>query len=267
MNLAFANTLNRWTAPLTGALALMAISSAPAALVAPGTPETPGVLLTGTTFASDSSLAGWVVGDRTVSFSEPSNLFQGTLRTVVVQNFGGTLDFYFQLANSSNLPPVSTGPGLGSDIFRFSLSEFDGFGTGPGDALDISFRTDGLAGVLGLGGPVTVGTKAPYSADRDPALAPIAGVGVDFDPSQFLGGPGNVDSGEVSQFLLIRTSAKFFQAVNNEIISGFGTALTTGYAPVAVPEPATMLAGLALGSFVAWRDLGRGRRRKPAAKS
>lgn len=267
MNLLFAHTLKRWTTPITGAFALLAVSIAPAALVAPNTPETPGVVLNGTNFASDSSLGGWVVGDRTVGFSEPSNLFQGTLRTVVVQNFGGTLDFYFQLANTSNLPPVNTGPGLGSDIFRFSLSEFDGFGTGPGDALEISYRTDGLAGALGLGNPVAVGTKAPYSADRDPALAALGGVGVDFDPSQFLGGAGNVDSGEVSQFLLIRTNAKIFQTVHNEIVSGFGTALTSGYAPVAVPEPATMLAGLALGSFVAWRDLGRGRRRKPAAKA
>lgn len=267
MNLTFPNSLKRLTAPLTGAIALLAISTASAALVAPGTPESPGVVLNGTSFVGDSSLAGWVVGDRTVSFNEPSNLFQGTLRTVVVQNFGGTLDFYFQLANTSNLPPVSTGPGLGSDIFRFSLSEFDGFGTGLGDALEISYRTDGLAGVLGLGNPFTVGTKAPFSADRDPALASLGGVGVDFDPTQFLGGAGNVDSGEVSQFLLIRTNARFFQAVHSEIVSGFGTAITSGYAPVAVPEPATMLAGLALGSFVAWRDLGRGRRRKPAVNA
>jgi hypothetical protein len=185
---------------------------------------------------------------------------------VVVQNFGGTLDFYFQLANTSDLPPVNTGPGLGSDIFRFSLSQFTGFGTGAGDALEISYRTDGLAGALGIG-PVTVGNTAPHSADRDPALLGLGGVGIDFDPSQFLGGPGNLDSGDVSNFLLIRTNARFFQTVNNEIISGFGTAFASGYAPVAVPEPATMLAGVVLGSFVAWRDLGRGRRRKPAASA
>jgi hypothetical protein len=266
MNLLSVCSLKRCTALLTGFLSLAAVSIASAALVAPNTPETSAVVLTGTSLAGNSSLAGWVVGDRTVAFSEPSNLFQGTLRTVVVQNFGGTLDFYFQLANTSDLPPVNTGPNLGSDIFRFSLSQFTGFGTGPGDALDISYRTDGLAGALGIG-PVTVGTNAPYSADRDPALAGLGGVGIDFDPSQFLGGAGNLDSGEVSQFLLIRTSARFFQTVNSEIISGFGTAITSGYAPVAVPEPATALAGLALGSFVALRDLGRGRRRKPAASA
>lgn len=243
---------------------IFAVSAAPAALVAPNTPSVTAVTLSGTSLAADSSLSGWVVGDRTVTFAEPNNLFQGTLRTVVVQNFGGTLDFYFQLANTSDLPPVSTGPGLGSDIFRFSLSQFSGFGTAPGDGLIIDYRTDGLTGALGLGPSVT-GTKAPYSADRDPGLASVGGVGIDFDPSQFLGGPGNVDSGEVSQFLLIRTSAKFFQSVNNEIVSGFGTAFASGYAPVAVPEPATLLAGLVLGSFVASRDLGRSRRRKPVA--
>jgi hypothetical protein len=264
MNLSFASILKHWTAPLTGVLSITLVSIAPAALVAPNTPEVSAVVLGGTSFAADSSLAGWVVGDRTVGFNEPSNLFQGTLRTVVVQNFGGTLDFYFQLANTSNLAPVSTGPNLGADIFRFSLSGFTGYGTGAGDALEIAYRTDGLAGALGIG-PVNVGTNAPYSADRDPALAGLGGVGIDFDPSQFLGGAGNLDSGDLSQFLLIRTSARFFQSVHSEIVSGFGTALTSGFAPVAVPEPATALAGLALGSFVALRDLGRGRRRKPTA--
>lgn len=251
---------------MAGVVAMVVASSASAALVAPNTTESPGVVLTGTSFASDTSLAGWVVGDRTVSLNEPSNLFQGTLRTIVVQNFGGTLDFYFQLANTSDQAPVNIGPGQGSDIFRMSLSNFTGFGTGPGDGLEINYRTDGLTGALGIG-PVNVGTNAPYSADRDPALAALGGVGIDFDPSQFLGGAGNVDSGEVSQFIMIRTNAKFFQSVNNEIISGFGTAFASGYAPVAVPEPATLLAGLVLGSFVAYRDLGRGRRRKPEARA
>jgi hypothetical protein len=263
MNLTQASTLKRWSA-LTGLLTLAAVTTASAALVAPNTPEASAVVLNGTSFASDSSLEGWVVGNKTVNLSEPSNLFQGTLQTVVVQNFGGTLDFYFQLTNTSNLAPVNIGPGLGSDIFRFSLSGFTGYGTGAGDALDIRYRTDGLAGALGIG-PVAVGTNAPYSADRDPALASLGGVGIDFDPSQFLGGPGNLDSGEVSNFLLIRTNARFFQNVNNEIVSGFGTAVASGYAPVAVPEPATLLAGVFLGSFVACRDLGRGRRRKPMA--
>jgi hypothetical protein len=262
-------TMSRWVAPITGVLSIIAVSSSPAALVAPGTPEIPGTLLgAGTSFGADPTLAGTVVGSKTVGFFENNNnppLFQGTLRSVVVQNASGLLDFYFQVANTSNLAPVNTPPGQGADIFRFTLAGFNGFGTFPGDVLSVNYRTDGLAGIVGAGATV-VGTKPAFSADRDPSINPplstYGGVGIDFDPSHFLGGPGNVDSGQTAQFIVIRTSARFFRNVENEIISSFGTALVSGFAPVAVPEPATLFAGLMLGSYVAFRDLGRGRRRQ-----
>lgn len=258
MNVISANPLTRWVAPAAGIFSLVAVATGFAALspVAPLTPEFPGVLLTPTAF--DASLAGSVLAQQTVTFSEPSSLFTGTLRSVVVLNTTGTLDFYYQLANTT-----PGGPGLGSDIFRLTLEGFTGFGTLPGDTLLVGTRSDGLAGISGTGA-FSVGTSPGYSADRDPGIASLGAVGFDFDPSQFLGGPGNVDSGEVSQFLLIRTNARLYELVTTEIISGFGTAVTTGFAP-AVPEPATLLAGLVLGSFVAYRDLGRGRRRKSVA--
>ena len=259
------NPLKRWAAPAAGLFSIVAVTTSPAALVAPNTTQAAAVGLGGgTSFGADASLAGTVVGNMTTSFIEPSSLFQGTLRSVVVQNSAGLLDFYFQLSNTSDLAPVSTGPGLGSDIFRLTLSGFSGYGTGAGDGLEMNYRTDGLAGIAGAGAFV-VGTKPAFSADRDPALAALGGVGFDFDPSQFLGGPGNVDSGQTSEFLLIRTNARAFQNVTSEVVSGFGTAFTSGFAPAAVPEPATALAGLVLGSFVAFSDLGRGRRRQPVA--
>ena len=258
------NTMKRWAAPLTGLLSIVAISSGSAALVAPGVAEIPGVALgAGTSLGADATLAGTVVGNKTVAFKEPSSLFQGTLRSVVVQNSAGFLDFYVQLANTSNLAPVNIGPGLGSDIFRLTLSGFTGFGTVAGDVLNVNYRTDGLAGIAGAGA-FAIGTKSAFSADRDPGIqGAYGGVGFDFDSSHFLGGAGNVDSGQTSDYLLIRTNARFFRNVENEIVSSFGTAFASGFAPVAVPEPATLLAGLVLGSYVAFRDLGRGRRRQP----
>ena len=263
MNVMNQNPLKRWAAPAAGLFSILAVTTSHAALVAPNTTEAAGAVLGGgTSFGANASLAGTVVGNKTTSFLEPSALFQGTLRSVVVQNTAGLLDFYFQLSNTSNLAPVSTGPGLGSDIFRLTLSGFAGFGTGAGDGLEMNYRTDGLAGIAGAGAFV-IGTKPAFSADRDPALATQGGVGFDFDASQFLGGPGNVDSGQTSEFLLIRTNARAFRNVSSEVVSGFGTAFTSGFAPAAVPEPATALAGLLLGSLVAFRDMGRGRRRQP----
>ncbi len=225
------------------------MTTSQAALVAPGGGPVP---LAGTT-----NFGGNVVGDLTVGFVEPSALFQGTLRSVVVQNGSGLLDFYFQVANTT-----PGGPGLGSDIFRLALDGFNDFGTGAGDQLEMNYVTNGLTGIgLNFGGNV-IGTKPAFSADRLPTIASDT-ASFDFDPSGFLGGPGNVDSGQTSEFLLIRTNARFFQSVNSEVVSSFGTAITSGFAPAAVPEPATALAGLVLGSFVAFRDMGRSRRRQP----
>jgi hypothetical protein len=271
MKIMNANLLKRWVAPLAGILSTLAVSTSFGALIAPGTPSIPGVALgPGTSLAADPSLAGWAVGAKTVAFSEPTNLFQGILTTVVVQNTSGFLDFYFQLGNTSL--PVSTPSPLGTDIFRLAVSGFTGFGTAPGDGLVVSYRTDGLAGVSGVGPWFGPGTKAPFSADRDPGIASVGGVGFDFDSSHFLAlpgspAPGNIFTGEVSRFMLIRTNAVLFQNVHSEVVSGFGTAFASGFAPAAVPEPATLLAGLILGSFVAYRDLGRGRRRRPDPKA
>ena len=255
MNVMNQNQVKRWAAPLAGILSILAVSTSQAALVAPGGGFT--------NLAGTTNFGGTVVGNKTVGFIEPSALFQGTLRSVVVQNSSGLLDFYFQIANTSNLAPVNTPAGGGADIFRLAVLNFNGFGTGAGDSLEVNYVTNGLTGIAGAGAFVT-GTKLAVTGDRLPTVASNL-VGFDFDTSHFLGGPGNVDSGQTSDFLLIRTNARFFQNVNNEVISSFGTAFASGFAPVPVPEPATLLAGLVLGSFVAIRDLGRGRRRQSLA--
>lgn len=224
-------------ASLAGILVIAPVDSTHAALVAPGGGA---AVLAGTT-----NFGGTVVGDKTVAFAEPSSFFTGTLRSVVVQNGAGLLDFYFQIANTS-------APALDDDIFRLALTNFNGFGTGAGDSLQVDFVTNGLTGIAGAGA-FSIGTKPAYSGDRLPDV-PSDQVGFDFDPSGFLGGPGNVDAGETSQFVVIRTNARLFQNVAEEIVSGNGTAFASGFAPVAVPEPGTALAGLiAFGACAATR--------------
>lgn len=207
---------------LVGAAIMLAFTSladaAPSGFqaVAPGTSELPGVELgTGTNLVLDATLAGTALWDVTLSFSQTPNLpplFQGTLRYLIVQRTETlTLDLYYQISNTSHLAPVNTPALFGADIFRIFTGSLDGYGF-TGDDLFISYRTDGLAGITGAA-PYVVGTKSAYSADRE--LGGGGGVGFDFDPFQFinlnLGGPstapGNVESGETSNFLVIRTNA------------------------------------------------------------
>lgn len=249
MNLMKNSFLKRWAGPLTGALSLLAVAVSHAAFVAPGGGP---VALSGVT-----NFGGTKVGDKIVGFSEPSNFFKGTLRSVVVQNAGGLLDYYFQLSNT-------TAPGPFLEIFRLAVTGFNGFGTGPGDQLDVNWVTNGLTGISGISSFVT-GTEDAFTGDRLPSI-PSNQVGFDFSLAGPAGDPNNVQPGETSNFMVIRTNSRIFQNVNNEVVSGLGTAFASGFAPVAVPEPATLLAGLVLGSFVAYRDLGRGRRRSAVAK-
>lgn len=246
---------------LAGVLSFISVGSQ-AALVPPLTPEIPGVILSpGISFALNPTLAGTVLGDKLFPFAESVNVppnFEGTMRSTVVKRTDtGTLDFYLQLANTT----VShNGPLVDADIFRFVTEGFaDEFAMGPGGSYEVSYRTDGLAGITGAGS-FAIGTKAPFSADRDPAIAPSGGIGVDFGPSHFLGDPTNVFPGETSNFLVIRTSALLFTDPP-VIVSGFGTAISTtgAFAPTAVPEPGTVGSGLAMlgicvaGGIKAWR--------------
>ncbi len=253
-----ANPLKKWATALAAAATITTAASA--AFIAPNTPFTPGVpLAPGTSFASDPTLAGTVAGDQTVSFTDisPVPAFSGTLRSVVVRNTAGLLDFYVQLANTS---PFQVN--VDQEIFRLTLSGFNGVGTGPGDLLNVNFRTDGLAGITGAG-VVNNGTVAPTTGDRDPGI-PFRGVGFNF--GSFLDDPANnVDPGETSRFLLIRTNATAFNSVSNiGIVSGAGTAFARSFAP-AIPEPGNLLGGLGLIPLLGYLELGRFRRRSPVA--
>ena len=164
--------------PLTTQIRALAVASvlfhiaaaSQAALVPPLTLIVPGVALApGISFAGDASLAGTVVGDMTTAFNENVNvppLFTGNLRSLVVRRADNQrLDFYLQLTNTT--PAIQTD----SDIFRLvTTGFFPDFATTPFGSYQVSYRTDGLAGITGARAFV-VGTKAPWSADRHPAIA------------------------------------------------------------------------------------------------
>jgi hypothetical protein len=216
-----------------GALSLFA-ASASAAIVADGTPFNPGVSLAGT-----ANYGGTALLDVTTNFAESFNLpplFTGTLRTVVVQNGGGTLDFYYQISNIATILPPA-------DIFRFTIDGFDPFATG-----ELNYSTNGLTGIAGVN-PFVLGNVSPMTADRDPSLG--SGVGFTFGnasaPLGPIGTPGNLEVGDTSFFMIVRTNASSYTSVDG-LVSGLGTAIvqTSGPSATPIPEPGSALVGLAV---------------------
>ena len=256
-------SFTRTSAAAAPGILLVSIISARGAFVQlpPNTAETPGLSLSATT-----GLTGTVIADNTVDFSFALNPYtdgvpifflnrnvlvppyliprylavpgavfgfgeralppfqiQGTLRSLVVDN-GGLRDYYYQL--QSNAP----GPDPSLDIFRLTIGGFTA-----NEILSVSYRTDGLAGLNGAGTWVT-GTQAPHTADRD--LGGIGNVGIDFPaqpPVPFTGNPDDVNSGEISDFIVVRTNR------TTDIPFGNVTIFSSGVVVVPAPEPTASL--------------------------
>ncbi len=227
-----------------------------AVLVLPTTAETPGALLgAGVGNSGGTVVAG---GDITVPFSDvslPSN-FNGTLRTTVVRNAGGTLDFYYQLANTTTAPNIPD-----PELYRLTLNPFSAAFSTSGASYEAFVINNGLAGIAGAAS--VPGTVAAFSADRQVGVQGV-GFGFDFGDAQFLDDVTppftNLNPGQTSNFLLIRTSAtQFAQTTASAIGAGTATPIRS-FAPI--PEPTTILVGLALTTFLGCSELGRSRRRK-----
>ena len=221
-----------------GALSFFAATTS-AAVVADGTPFNPGVPLTGS-----ANFGGTALADIATNFAESvTPTFTGSLRTVVVQNAGGTLDFYYQLSNivstTTGQPPTSNAP---ADIFRMTIDGFDPFATGVMD-----YSTNGLAGIAGAGA-FAIGNKSPRTADRDPSIGSGVGFGFASNPGLPLFDPNNINQGDTSFFMVVRTNATQYFG-STATISGFGTAFAQTLAPAnvsAIPEPGSTLVGLAV---------------------
>lgn len=194
-------------------------SLAPAAIIAPG--GTVGV--SGTTVALRPELAGLILQDTIVNWSDGPGTTFGTLQTRVVrEDSTGTLDFYERIFNDpSSRNFVSAG--------RFE--DYTGFTT------DVDFRLDGL------------GDLGPDQVKRVGA----GGTSVNFVFNEVGVGPG-----QSSLFLLTKTEALNYTTSQGDLIIGRdATGAPSGdlsnlfpvYSPSGVPEPGTyamISAGLVL---------------------
>lgn len=213
-----------------GAALLLTFSLAPAghATLVGATP----VLPTQTVLVSPL-VPGYDAGTLLASETEPYSYMvsgstnSGTITSAVFMEAGGTLDFYYQVANDST---SSDALERETDVSFAATSPL---------AVAFSIDPSNLAGVF------VTGTEAPVTADLS---ADGSVVGFNFQPPQ----DGGVQPGTVSDVLVISTTATTYTQGNASVIDG-GTDTVLSYQPGSVPEPMSLfLFGgglLALGGF------------------
>lgn len=235
-------------AALMGAFSLIASASQAAFVALPSpTLETPGALLGGLTTIG----VGKVIDFRSVAFVDnalPTPFASGILNSFVVDRGAGKLDFYYQVVNTSTGPD----PFGDADFFRFkTLAGFDAV-QNPQLASGISIaQTNSLAGLDTTMFPAVAGLtqgaglQIAQTGDRDEGT--VGSVGFDFPtqpPIPFTGNPGDVNFGESSSFLVVRTDSTTYGQIVSAI-SGSATAFPVGTF-AAVPEPSSVLFGLGM---------------------
>jgi hypothetical protein len=185
----------------------------------PGATVFPGLVPPGTD--PGTLLAALVLPE---SFTTTAGTTSFTLDTAVFREAGGTLDFYYQLANSA---------ASASALARLSATSFLGFET------SLGFRVDGSTLPGGL---FVDGTVPPETGDRN-----LAGtvVGFNFNPPD----SAKIIPGAISNVLVISTDATSFAPGNFSVIDGgtFTGAAFQPAAPPAVPDSGTSAALLGLG--------------------
>jgi len=142
------------------------------------------------------------------SFVTTAGTTSGMLTSAVYKEGGGTLDFYYQIANNASSATA---------IARETDTNFAGF------LVALGFRVDGA-------GPFVPGTVAPVTGDLNGTGTVV---GFSFNPPD----SAKVLPGLTSNVLVISTNATAFTAGNASLIDG-GTQTVAAFQPLAaVPEP------------------------------
>lgn len=168
--------------------------------------------------------AGTLVDSLLTPLTSGSELI-ANLRTAVVMNSGGTLDFYYQIGNK------------GTSGHKLDLAFNQSFAPGSSITTDVFYRLEN--GGLNFFHNVSSGipTAAARSGSGDV-------VGFEFSGSPFRSAL-RITPGEVSSILVIRTNATTYAAGSTTIansISLTGDSFAPGLDSVsAVPEPASLL--------------------------
>ena len=154
--------------------------------------------------------------DESFSFTTTGGTTSGTLASAVFMEAGGTLDFYYQVANSAT---------SASSIARETNTNFSIATIATG------FRVDGSS----LAGGVFVdGSVMPITADLN---SNSTVVGFSFNPPD----SAKIAPGSVSDVLVVSSAATTYTNGNASVIDG-GTATVAAFLPgFATPEPTSFL--------------------------
>jgi hypothetical protein len=216
----------------------------------PGTTEIPGVPVTANDFSNTAIIpAGSIVATQTWSnIASNTGLFTFSGKEIVWRETAtGNLDFFFQVINSG---------GSIDSIHRVTVTGFSGLLTDVG--FDDTARATGPTAGEPAGNFVGGSQAFPDTADRSPT--PGNTIGFDFKSNVIAALDHEIKPGQTSDWFAIKTNGKLPLGPGSlQAIDG-GVAFTNILVPV--PEPSTVLFGLALGSFVMGSRV---RRRKETA--
>jgi len=153
-----------------------------------------------------------------------NTLWTATVREVVYRTAAGTLDFQYQLTDSSSSTDT---------IHRMVLRNYGGYST------DVSY-VNANAVTLGVGGSLNglgfaTGAAAPTHADRD--TSPGSTIGFDANGSAW------VAPNSTSSVMVIHTNATTFGTGSIGLIDGVTVTNFTAFSPTPEPGSIVLLAG------------------------